>query len=131
MDASPTFRKLSQPPDWVVRWFEEIDTKHFGPAFDGCFADDAEMIFGVAHVRGFAAIKAHLMEFDSTMDTRHTVIDFWDAGGVKFLRGEVRMTPHESPHKVVTPTFVHVWHMSEREPQRIQRLHGAVGPMGQ
>ena len=130
MNTSPPLRKLSQPPEWVTQWFEEIDSKRFGPAFDDCFTDDVEMIFGVDHIHGFAAVKAHLMKFDSTMDTKHMVIDFWDAGNIKFLRGEVRMTPYKSPEKTVTPTFVHVWYMSEQEPQRLQRIHGAVGPTG-
>lgn len=128
MNPSEPLSRLAEPPDWVAQWFEEIDSKRFGPSFDKCFEDDAEMIFGVHHIQGFAAIKAHLLKFDATMNTKHTVIDFWDGGNVKFLRGEVAMTPLEGPNKTVTPTFVHVWHISEKDPQKLKHLHGAVGP---
>ena len=124
-----TLQKLVHAPDWVTKWFAEIDSKRFGPDFEACFAPDAEMVFGVGHIQGFEAIKAHLIEFDSTMDTRHVVLDFWDAGDTKFLRGEVSMTPHATPERTVTPTFVHVWHMSKDDPRKVQRMHGAVGPM--
>ena len=124
-----TIQKMAQLPEWVANFFAEIDSKRFGPAFEACFAPDAEMIFGVTHLRGFSAIKAHLMEFDAKMETKHVVIDFWEAGNTRFLRGEVRMTKHASPERTVTPAFVHVWHMADGDPPRVRRMHGAVGPM--
>ena len=130
MNEALKLKKLARAPDWVTKWFAEIDSKRFGPGFDACFAPDAEMVFGVTHLKGFKAIKAHLVEFDSKMDTKHVVLDFWDADNTKFLRGQVNMTMHSRPEQTVTPTFVHVWHMSEEDPRKIQRLHGAVGPLG-
>ena len=66
--------------------------------------------------------------FDSAMATAHRVLEYWDGGTVKFLRGEVTMTRHDgSPPE--TPAFVHVWTMADGAPDRVARIDGAVGPM--
>ena len=62
------------------------------------------------------------------METAHRVLDDWDAGPIKFLRGEVTMTKHDgSPPQ--TPAFMHVWHMAEAAPDKVDRLTAPVGPM--
>ena len=79
-------------------------------------------------VEGRDAIVAHLKEFDSGMDTAHRVLEYWDAGAVKFLRGEVTMTRHDgSPPQ--TPAFSHVWHMPAGSDRKVSHIWGAAGPM--
>lgn len=129
MNETSTLRKLDQIPDWVTRYFEEIDSKRFGAGFEDFYAPDAELLFGTSRLQGFGAIKTHLMEFDSQMDTKHVVLEFWDAGDTKFMRGEVSMTKHAEPDKTHVPAFVHILHMSKQHPGKVQRHHGAVGPM--
>lgn len=129
MDKATTITKLDKIPDWVTKYFAEIDAKRFGPNFEDYYTPDAEMVFGTVRLHGLDAIKKHLIEFDSTMDTKHVVLEFWDAGDTKFLRGEVSMTKHTEPGKTIVPAFVHILHMSRETPGKIQRHHGAAGPM--
>lgn len=86
------------------------------------------MLFGVHDIRGRDEIIATLQTFDSAMETAHRVLDFWDGGQVKFLRGEVTMTKHDgSPPQ--TPVFVHVWTFADGTQDRVIKIYGAVGPM--
>lgn len=64
------------------------------------------------------------------MDTAHRVLDYWDCGAVKFLRGEVTMTKHDGT-PAQTPLFVHVWTMADGTIDRVAKLYGAVGPMAE
>ncbi|MBW4597323.1 MAG: nuclear transport factor 2 family protein [Brasilonema angustatum HA4187-MV1] len=109
--------------------FAEIDDKSFGSGFDAAFSPDAEDEFGVGHLHGLEQIKTHLKKFDSKMDTKHEVLEFWDGGATKLARGRVIMTAHETPHKTSIPVFVHILEMSKDDPQKIQLFYGAVGPM--
>lgn len=129
MDEALTLRKLDLVPDWVTTYFAEIDSKRFGAGFEDFYTPDAELVFGTARLRGFDAIRQHLMEFDSKMDTKHVVLEFWEAGDTRFLRGEVSMTKHASPGQTLVPAFVHILHMSREHPRKVQRHHGAAGPM--
>lgn len=86
------------------------------------------MRFGVHDIRGRDEIIATLKKFDSVMDTAHRVLEYWDGGSTKFLRGEVTMTKHDgSPPQ--TPAFVHVWTLAKNTVDRIGQIYGAVGPM--
>ena len=124
--AAPSLSPTT-PPDWVLAFFSDIDRKDFGRSFGACLADDAQMRFGVHDVRGREIIAATLQKFDTDMETVHRVLDYWDAGPLKFLRGEVTMTKHDgSPPQ--TPAFVHVWHMAEGTSDKVMRMDGAVGP---
>ena len=88
------------------------------------------MRFGVHDIRGRDAIVATLKRFDSDMATAHRVLEYWDCGPVKFLRGEVTMTKHDgSPPQ--TPAFVHVWTVAEGTQDHVVRIYGAVGPIAE
>ncbi|WP_428338460.1 hypothetical protein [Mycobacterium sp.] len=114
------------PPEWIVKFFHEIDTKRFGPDFD-CFTADGEMTFGVGHWVGLAQIKAKLQEFDRGIDTKHTVTEFYDGGPVKIVRGEVTMKRHDGGD-VVTPAMVHIFYMADNDATKVRAVYGAVGP---
>lgn len=123
-------RMPSTPPDWVLGFFRDIDAKRFDPPFAAFLTDDAHMLFGVHDIRGRNDIIATLKMFDSDMETAHRVLDYWDGGQVKFLRGEVTMTKRDgSPPQ--TPVFVHVWTLADGPQDRVTRICGAVGPMAE
>ena len=116
------------PPQWILDFFIQIDAKQFDPPFAGFLTDDAHMRFGVHDIRDRDKIIATLKKFDSDMDTAHRVLEYWDCGPVKFLRGEVTMTMHDgSPSQ--TPAFVHVWTLANGMIDQVADIYGAVGPM--
>lgn len=128
MAVDMTLTLLEPPPGWFVDGFlGEIDAKTFGERFDACFVTDAEMWFGASHISSLKKIKAHLQEFDSKMDTRHVVDEFWDGPGMKVVKGHLTFTPHASG-QTETTQFVHLLRMSREDPDRIEHYFGAAGP---
>ena len=113
-------------PDWIMAFFEEIDSKRFGKPFE-IFDSKGEMYFGVGHWRGIDEIRANLSKFDQVMDTQHIVDGYWDAGDVKLIRGRVEMTKHDTG-QTITPAMVHISTMSPEEPGKVRQTYGAVGP---
>ena len=121
---------MTMPPDWMLGFFRDIDAKAFDPPFGGFLTDDAHMRFGVHDVHGRDDIAATLKKFDTGMDTDHRVLEYWDHGPIKFVRGEVTMTKHDgSPPQ--TPAFVHVWTMADGAEDKVSELYGSVGPMAE
>ena len=123
-----TLTHLDPAPDWFVKDFlGEIDSKRFGKPFDDCFLPDTHMIFGASRMASLAEIKSHLQAFDSRMDTKHVVKEFWDSSAKKVVRGEITFTPHDTG-ETRTATFVHIIEMAEAEPGKIKTYYGAAGP---
>jgi hypothetical protein len=117
-----------EPPQWLMDMWREIDDKTFGAGFD-CFADDAVCNLGVADWRGREAIRANLKAFiDTGFTARHHVNEFWDGGQLKVFHGVVDMTP-DAGGPAVHPTMTHFFYMDERDPTKVGRWVGAVGPV--
>ena len=116
-------------PDWLLSFWHEIDDKTWGPGFD-CFAEDAICNLGVADWHGRDAIRENLRKFiDTGFTAHHDVTEYWDGGHLKVFRGVVTMTPDDPQQPVVRPTMTHFFYMSEKDPTKVQRWHGAVGPV--
>ena len=120
LEKSPT-------PEWILGFFREIDSKQFGPDFN-IFTKSGEMTFGVGHWVGLVEIKANLQKFDQVMDTEHSVTEFYDGGSIKIIRGQVKMTTHDTG-KVVSPAMVHIFYMDESDTTKVRATYGAVGPI--
>ena len=120
--------KKSQPPQWLLAFWKEIDAKTFGSGFD-CFATDAVCNLGVADWHGREAIRENLRKFiDTGFTAHHEVVEYWDGGLLKVFRGIVTMTPDDAS-KPVRPTMAHFFYMDEKDPSKVKRWHGAVGPV--
>ena len=127
MDTVP-FKKLP-PPEWLLALWKEIDAKTFGSGFD-CFATDAVCNLGVADWHGREAIRENLRKFiDTGFTAHHEVVEYWDGGLLKVFRGIVTMTPDDASKPVVRPTMAHFFYMDEKDPSKVKRWHGAVGPV--
>ena len=123
-----TFTKTA-PPQWLLDFWKEIDDKTFGQGFD-CFADDAVCNLGVADWQGREAIRANLRAFiDTGFTALHEVQEYWDGGLVKVFRGVVTMTPDDPAQPLARPTMTHFFYMDERDPTKVRRWCGAVGPV--
>lgn len=120
--------KKSPPPEWLLAFWKEIDDKTFGKGFD-CFAPDAVCNLGVADWHGREVIRENLRKFiDTGFTAHHDVIEYWDGGSLKVFRGIVTMTPNDTSKPVVRPTMAHFFYMDEKDPSKVKRWHGAVGP---
>ena len=112
----------TEPPQWLLDMWKEIDDKTFGQGFD-CFAEDAVCNLGVADWKGREAIRANLKAFiDTGFTALHHVTEYWDAGALKVFRGVVDMTPDD-------PTMTHFFYMDERDATKVRHWVGAVGPV--
>ena len=121
-----TFTK-TEPPDWLVAMWREIDNKTWGKGFD-CFAEDAICNLGVADWHGREEIRNNLRAFvDRGFTASHDVQEYWDGGSLKIFRGKVTMTPNDPNKPVVKPTMTHFFYMNEEG--KVQHWHGAVGPV--
>ena len=116
----------STAPGWIMAFLGEIDSKRFGLPFE-IFDELGEMYFGAGHWHGIEEIRANLRKMDASMDTKHVVDGFWDAGEVKIIRGHLEMTKHETG-ETVSPAMVHIFTMSPSEPGKVRQTYGAVGP---
>lgn len=122
-----SFRRTT-PPRWLLDFWKEIDDKTYGVGFD-CFAEDAVCNLGVADWHGREEIRRMLKAFiDTGFSTQHAVKEYWDGGALKVFRGTVTMTPDDRSQPVVRPTMSHFFYMDERDPTKVKRWLGAVGP---
>ena len=127
-EQTQTFTKTA-PPRWLLDFWKEIDDKTFGQGFD-CFAEDAVCNLGVADWQGREAIRANLRAFiDTGFTALHEVQEYWDGGLVKVFRGVVTMTPDDPAQPLARPTMTHFFYMDERDPTKVRRWCGAVGPV--
>ncbi len=116
-------------PEWLLRFWREIDEKTFGAGFD-CFAEDATCRLGVAVWDGREAIRENLRRFiDTGFTATHEVVEFWDGGLLKVFRGVVTMVPDDRSQPTVHPVMTHFFHMDERDPSKVRQWFGAVGPV--
>ena len=126
--STTTFTKTAAP-DWLLAFWKEIDDKTFGAGFD-CFAEDAVCNLGVADWHGREAIRENLRKFiDTGFTALHDVTEYWDGGSLKVFRGTVTMTPEDRSQPVVKPTMTHFFYMDEKNPSKVARWYGAVGPV--
>ena len=118
----------TEAPDWLLRFWREIDDKTWGAGFD-CLAEDAVCNLGVADWHGREAIRENLRRFvDTGFTAHHDVLDYWDSPSLKVFRGKVTMTPDDGG-AAVHPTMTHFFVMDERDPSKVKHWHGAVGPV--
>jgi hypothetical protein len=116
-------------PNWLLQFWKEIDDKTFGAGFD-CLAEDAVCNLGVADWHGREAIRNNLRAFiDTGFTALHHVDEYWDAETLKVFRGTVTMTPDDPAQSVVRPTMTHFFYMDGRDPTKVTRWYGAVGPV--
>ena len=122
-----TFTK-TEAPAWLMAFWREIDNKTFGVGFD-CFAEDAVCNLGVADWHGREAIRENLRRFiDTGFTAHHEVAEYWDSEHLKVFRGVVTMTPDDGG-PVAHPTMTHFFYMDEKNPAKVKRWCGAVGPV--
>ncbi len=122
--------KKTAPPEWVLKFWKEIDDKTFGKGFD-CFAEDAQCRLGVAQWDGREAIRENLRKFiDTGFTAHHDVVEYWDGGSLKVFRGVVTMTFNDPSKPVVKPTMTHFFYMDKNDPSKVSKWYGAVGPVG-
>jgi hypothetical protein len=118
-----------EPPEWLLAFWKEIDDKTFGEGFN-CFTEDAICNLGVADWHGREQIRENLRGFiDTGFTALHHVIEYWDAGSLKVFRGTVTMTPDDKTKSVVKPVMTHFFYMDEKDPSKVRRWFGAVGPV--
>ncbi|MGZ2383391.1 nuclear transport factor 2 family protein [Rhizobium brockwellii] len=118
-----------EPPEWLLAFWKEIDDKTFGGGFD-CLARDATCNLGVADWKGRDSIRENLRAFiDTGFSALHDVAEYWDGGSLKIFRGTVTMTPDDEAQPVVKPVMTHFFYMDEREPAKVGRWYGSVGPV--
>src|SRR5215468_4398923 len=119
----------TEPPEWLLAFWKEIDDKTFGKGFD-CFTDDAICNLGVADWHGREAIRANLKAFiDTGFTALHHVTEYWDGGFLKMFRGVVDMTPDDRSGPTVHPTMTHFFYMDGTDNTKVRRWVGAVGPV--
>jgi hypothetical protein len=117
------------PPAWLLAFWKEIDDKKFGKGFD-CFTEDATCNLGVADWHGWEQIRENLRAFiDTGFTAHHDVVEYWDGGSLKVFRGTVMMTPDDKSKPVVRPVMAHFFHMDEKDPSKVRRRFGSVGPI--
>ena len=103
-------------------------TRRSAPA-STAFAEDAICNLGVADWHGREAIRANLKAFiDTGFTALHEVKEYWDGGELKVFRGTVTMTP-DNGGPIVRPTMTHFFYMDARDPTKVKRWYGAVGPV--
>jgi hypothetical protein len=126
--TSRTFAKTAAP-DWLMAFWREIDDKTWGKGFD-CFKEDAIANLGVSDWHGREAIRENLRAFvDKGFTAHHEVVEYWDGGSLKVFRGFVTMNPNDSTQKSVRPAMTHFFYMDERDPSKVARWYGSVGPV--
>ena len=128
MTLTLTLTKI-EPPDWLLAFWKEIDDKTFGTGFD-CFTKDAIGNLGVADWRGREAIRENLRAFiDTGFTAHHDILEYWDGGFLKIFHGIVTMTPDDGSKPIVKPVMSHFFYMDEKDPAKVRRWVGAVGPV--
>ena len=85
---------------------------------------------GVADWHGREAIRENLRAFiDTGFTAHHDVLEYWDGGSLKIFHGIVTMTPDEGGKPIVKPAMCHFFYMDEKDPTKVRRWVGAVGPV--
>jgi hypothetical protein len=126
---SPVSFTKTQPPEWLLAFWKEIDDKTFGKGFD-CFSKDAIGNLGVADWHGREAIRENLRKFiDTGFTAHHDILEYWDGGSLKVFRGVVTMTPDDKTKPTVRPTMAHFFYMDPADQTKVIRWQGAVGPV--
>jgi hypothetical protein len=126
--TTTSFSKTT-PPRWLLNFWKEIDDKTFGDGFD-CFADDAVANLGVGDWHGREAIRTNLRAFiDTGFTAHHDVLEYWDGGPLKVFRGVVTMRPDDNGKQTVKPVMCHFFYMDDKDPAKVRRWIGAVGPV--
>ena len=127
-EETVTFKRTN-PPDWMLAMWKEIDDKTFGKGFD-CFREDAICNLGVADWHGREAIRANLKAFiDTGFTAHHEVVEYLDGGALKVFRGVVTMTPDDKSRPVARPTMTHFFYMDPNDHTKVTHWYGAVGPV--
>lgn len=127
-DTTQSFTR-TDPPDWLLGFWKEIDDKTFGGGFD-CFVEDATCRLGVATWNGRETIRDNLRAFiDSGFTALHDVVEYWDGGHLKVFRGIVTMTPDDRSRPVIAPVMTHFFYMDEADPSKVRSWFGSVGPV--
>jgi hypothetical protein len=126
-DHNDTLKKLTAPPDWILRLYEEIDSLKFGSGFE-CFTPETEMVFGIARVKGTEAIKEFFVKIDSPLNSKHRVHEFWDGERVKIIVGDAVISKKSDPGTLITPPLVNIFYMSDSDPAKVQKLLIVAGP---
>lgn len=122
------FKKIA-PPEWLLKFWKEIDDKTFGEGFD-CFAEDATCNLGVADWHGREQIRENLRAFiDTGFTALHDVLEYWDGGSLKVFRGTVTMIPDDRTKPALRPVMTHFFYMDERNPDKVRSWFGSVGPI--
>ena len=57
------------------------------------------------------------------------VVEYLDGGALKVFRGAVTMTPDDKSRPVVRPVMTHFFCMDEKDPSKVCRWFGSVGPI--
>jgi hypothetical protein len=119
----------TEPPHWLLAFWKEIDDKTWGKGFD-CLTDDAIAHLGVSDWHGREAIRSNLRAFvDKGFTAHHDVAEYWDGGSLKVFRGFVTMKPNDSSQPTVKPAMTHFFYMDEKDPSKVARWYGSVGPV--
>ncbi len=120
----------TDPPEWLLAMWKEIDNKTFGKGFD-CFAENAVCNLGVADWHGREAIRENLRQFiDKGFTAHHHVVEYLDSPSLKVFRGTVAMTFDDPGMEAVKPSMAHFFYMDETDPSKVSKWIGAVGPTG-
>lgn len=123
-----TFVK-TDPPDWLLAFWREIDEKTWGKGFE-CFVEDATCQLGVAEWTGREVIRDNLRRFiDAGFTAHHDVTGYWDGDHLKVFRGIVTMTPNDARQPVVRPVMTHFFYMDPADRTKVRRWIGSVGPV--
>lgn len=131
---APTFTNAepltkAEPPRWLMAMWKEIDDKTWGKGFD-CFAENAVCNLGSADWHGREAIRAGLRKFiDTGFTAHHEVLDYYESPSLKVFRGVVTMTPNDKTKPTVKPSMAHFFYMDKKDPSKVIRWVGAVGPV--
>lgn len=123
-----TLTHLTSSPPWVLHLFDGVDELDFTDHFDS-FLPDAELQFGTAHVKGVPAMKEFLILVDGPVNMKHHILDFWDSGAIKILRGEATMAKKEEPETVIVAPFVNIFYMAESDNDKVARWIVVGGPI--
>ena len=101
--TSLTFTR-TEPPQWLLAFWADIDNKTFGRGFD-CFVEDATCNLGVADWHGREGDPRTTCAPSSTPGSRRcmTWSTIGTAGPLKVFRGIVTMTPDDPGRPVVRP----------------------------
>jgi hypothetical protein len=66
---------------------------------------------------------------DTGFTALHEVQEYWDGGPLKVFRGVVTMTPDDRSRPVLRPVMTRFFYMDEKDPKKVRRWVGAVGPV--